>query len=170
MNKTELREHLKNLRQNLSSTERQILSQKICHQLEALDWSEVHSLHCFEPITKLGEVNATAFISTLQIKHPKIQLYTSRRINTVWEIVSWQAHSPVKPPQFDAIIVPMFGFDTSMHRIGYGGGYYDKFLTAQPQAKKIGVCFEMGKLQRIPFEPHDIPLDIIITESQTYRK
>jgi 5-formyltetrahydrofolate cyclo-ligase len=73
-------------------------------------------------------------------------------------------------PAFDVIIVPMLGFDTSLQRIGWGGGYYDKFLATQPKAKKIGVCYSIGEVERIPAEPHDIPLDMIMTERHTYKK
>ena len=63
----------------------------------------------------------------------------------------------------------MLGFDPkTLHRIGYGGGYYDQFLATQPQAQKIGVCFDHGKTENIPTEPHDIPLDVIVTEENIY--
>jgi 5-formyltetrahydrofolate cyclo-ligase len=62
----------------------------------------------------------------------------------------------------------MLGFDASLHRIGYGGGYYDRFLADQPKAKKIGVCYEVSKVGKIPAEPHDVPLDFIVSESHTY--
>jgi len=169
MNKSELRTLLKQKSLTLSDTERNILSQQICHRLEGMYWAEVHSLHCFEPITKLGEVDITAFIVSLQTQYPKIQLYTSRYIDGTWKIVSWQGHNIAQEPQFDAVIVPMLGFDPNLHRIGYGGGYYDKFLATQKHAKKIGGCFEKGKVQHIPAEPHDILLDTIITEVNTYR-
>jgi 5-formyltetrahydrofolate cyclo-ligase len=62
----------------------------------------------------------------------------------------------------------MLAFDTSLQRIGYGGGYYDRFLATQPQARKVGVCFELGKVQYVRSEPHDIPLDSIVTERRVY--
>ncbi len=75
-------------------------------------------------------------------------------------------HGGELPEQFDVIIVPMLGFDPkTMHRIGYGGGFYDKFLATQPHAKKIGVCFDLGKVDHIETEAHDVPLDLIITET-----
>ena len=168
MNKAELRDHLKQLRQNLPDTERLKLSQQICRRLEAIDWSEVRTLHCFEPIAELNEVDIAAFISDIQKQYPKIQLYSSRRIDNTWKIVSWQNHNIVQAPHFDAVIVPMLGFDTRLHRIGYGGGYYDRFLATQPQARKIGLCFELGRAQHIPAEPHDVVLDAIVTESAVY--
>jgi 5-formyltetrahydrofolate cyclo-ligase len=168
MNKADLRSHCKQLRSNLSETERLVLSQDICHRLEAIDWSGMHALHCFEPITKLGEVDTGAFIAHIQKQYPNIQLYTSRGIDDIWKIVTWQPHTRAESLQFDAVIVPMLSFDSGLQRIGYGGGYYDKFLATQPQARKIGVCFELGKLNHVPAEAHDIPLDTIVTESQIY--
>lgn len=168
MNKAELRVHLQQLRQNLPDAERLKLSQQICHRLEAIDWSEDRALHCFEPIAKLGEVDITAFISKLQKEYPKIQVYTSRKIDDEWRIVSWKNQNIVQELQFDAVIVPMLGFDTSLHRIGYGGGYYDKFLATQKKAKTIGVCFEQGKIPYVPTEAHDVALSTIVTESTVY--
>ena len=168
MNKAELRSHCKQLRSNLSEAERLVLSQSICSRLETINWSAVHALHCFESIKKLGEVDTDTFIAHIQKQYPKIQIYTSRRIDNTWKIVSWRDHTLAESLQFDAVIVPMLGFDSSLQRIGYGGGYYDKFLAAQPQTRKIGVCFEFGRLEHIPAEAHDIPLDAIVTESQTY--
>lgn len=170
MDKAELRNNLKQLRQNLSNNERLALSQQICRRLEAIDWSQVRNLHCFEPITKLGEVDITPFIATLQTQYPKIQLYTSRLIDADWKIVSWEDHGLAQTLQFDAVVIPMLGFDSSLHRIGYGGRYYDTFLATQEHAKKIGVCFEQGRVQRIPAKPHDVSLDIIVTEANVYHK
>ena len=168
MSKAELRSHLKQLRQNMPAAERLTLSQKICRRLETLDWADIRLLHCFEPIAELNEVDITDFISDIQESHPKIKIYTSRSIDSVWKIVSWQNHETTPTLKFDAVIVPMLGFDSRLHRIGYGGGYYDKFLATQPQARQIGVCFELGKVQRVPEEPHDVALDTIFTESDVY--
>ncbi len=133
-----------------------------------VDWSEVASLHCFQPLKALKEVDITPFIDRLQSEFPKIKLFTSRKIDGSWQIVAMDGERAGQQA-FDAIIVPMLGFDRRLHRLGYGGGYYDRLLAAQPRAKKIGVCFEQGKVANIPVEPHDIPLDIIATEQKIYR-
>jgi 5-formyltetrahydrofolate cyclo-ligase len=62
----------------------------------------------------------------------------------------------------------MIGFDNRLYRLGYGGGYYDALLAEQPTARMIGVCFDFGHLVRLPNDDHDIPMDIVITEQQTY--
>jgi 5,10-methenyltetrahydrofolate synthetase len=169
MNKVEIRSHLKKLRLDLPDAKRLALSQQICRRLETLDWSTARNVHYFEPIARLGEVDINTFIADLNRQYPDIQLHTSRHTEGTWTVVSRQGHSVSKSLQFDAVIVPMLGFDTNLQRIGYGGGYYDTFLATQPQARKIGICFEIGKVESIPAELHDIPLDCIITESQVYR-
>lgn len=159
--KPELRQSLKQVRLQMPAKEHQLLSQAIANRLkQAIDWSKVSTLHCFEPITSLNEVDISGFVTTLRSEYPNLKVYTPKRINNVWQIPDHEV---------DVIIVPMLGFDENLHRLGYGGGYYDRFLATQPQAQKIGVCFEAGKLNQIPVEPHDIPLDIIVTETQTYR-
>jgi 5,10-methenyltetrahydrofolate synthetase len=166
LTKIELRRALKRGRLTLPPAERQAKSTAIVGCLwQAVDWSEVTTVHCFEPIERLGEIDMTDFVAALQAEHPNIQLFTSRQVKNDWQIVSIRDAEPTVAPQFDVIIVPMLGFDANLNRLGYGGGYYDRFLAGQPQARKIGVCFELGKLDQLPAEPHDIPLDMIITES-----
>lgn len=168
MTKTELRQQLRQKRRTFSDSQRLIKSKQICKKLEQLDWSNVHSLHCYEPIMKLGEVDIRPFMLSLKRLYPRMQLYTSKSIDDAWEVILYGSSKVVNSPLLDAVIVPMLGFDRNLHRIGYGGGYYDRFLSTQTQAKKIGVCFELGKVTHIPIESHDVPLDLIISEDGIY--
>ena len=72
---------------------------------------------------------------------------------------------PVQPDETDAAIVPGIAFDTAGHRIGYGGGYYDRFLDTF-RGKRIALAYEVQVYESIPSEPHDLPVDIIITEER----
>ena len=66
----------------------------------------------------------------------------------------------------DIVIMPLLGFDNRGTRLGYGGGYYDRTLASM--SKKpilVGLAFAAQELDRIPREPHDVPLDIIVTEA-----
>lgn len=170
--KTELRKKLKRARLALMPEQRSAKSTAIVVRLwQAVDWSGVGSLYVYEPIERLGEVDITDFITALQTEYPEVQLFTSRQVNSNWHLVSLKDGKAAETIQPDVIIVPMLGFDpVSLHRIGYGGGYYDRFLASLPQARKIGVCFELGKVPAIPVEPHDISLDMIITEAAVYTK
>lgn len=73
----------------------------------------------------------------------------------------------LEPAAIDAAVVPGSVFDIHGGRLGYGGGYYDRFLQNEaPQAKRIGLAFEMQLVDKVPVEPHDQPLDILITEKR----
>jgi 5-formyltetrahydrofolate cyclo-ligase len=63
----------------------------------------------------------------------------------------------------DLILVPGLAFDSSNNRIGYGAGYYDKFLAEKSSARKIGICYDFQVKGQLPIEPHDIKMDFIIT-------
>ena len=65
------------------------------------------------------------------------------------------------------VIVPLVGFDENLHRLGYGGGYYDRFLKDM-DVKKIGVAFEAQKTEYIETSEYDIKLDCIVTEEKIY--
>ncbi len=72
----------------------------------------------------------------------------------------------VSPEQIDLILTPGVAFDRMGHRIGQGGGYYDRFLPAT-RALRVGVCHDFALLDEIPFEPHDARMDVIVTPSRT---
>jgi 5-formyltetrahydrofolate cyclo-ligase len=69
---------------------------------------------------------------------------------------------------FDVILVPCLAFDDERHRLGWGGGWYDRFLARQPNALKIGLAYQDSFITALPQEPHDIKLDMIITEDSVY--
>lgn len=69
----------------------------------------------------------------------------------------------------DLLLVPCVGFDDEGYRLGYGGGYYDRTLAAWPGTGKpvaVGVAYEACRIAALPREPHDVPLDAIVTEMQ----
>ena len=69
----------------------------------------------------------------------------------------------------DAAIVPMNGFDAQGYRLGYGGGYFDRTLDAtHPPPLAIGVAFEFAGLPSIRPQPHDVPMDFVVTEAGIY--
>lgn len=78
---------------------------------------------------------------------------------------------PVPPPEADALIpdialAPLVGWDGEGYRLGYGGGYFDRTLGAlDPRPFVIGIGFQSARLATIYPQPHDIPLDVILTEA-----
>ena len=86
----------------------------------------------------------------------------------VWNIPIPGERVPVQP---DLLIVPLVGFDGAGYRLGYGGGYYDRTLAAlAPRPRCIGIGFELGRLDSIRPQPHDIPMDAIVTEERAFRR
>lgn len=71
----------------------------------------------------------------------------------------------------DAVIVPLVGFDDAGYRLGYGGGYFDRTLAAlRRKPVVIGVAYEGAHLDTIHPQPHDVPMDWIVTERGIYRR
>jgi 5-formyltetrahydrofolate cyclo-ligase len=65
----------------------------------------------------------------------------------------------------DALLIPLVGYDAAGYRLGYGGGYYDRTLAAlAPRPFCIGVAYDDSQLETIYPQPHDIPMNIIVTE------
>jgi 5-formyltetrahydrofolate cyclo-ligase len=65
----------------------------------------------------------------------------------------------------DVIVMPLLGFDKRGTRLGYGGGYYDRTLERlSKRPRLVGIAFAAQEIDLIPHEPHDIPLDMIVTE------
>lgn len=67
----------------------------------------------------------------------------------------------------DVVIVPAVAYDVNRYRLGYGGGFYDRFLnTLKPSSITIGIAFDFQVFDYIPKESHDAQLDYIVTETQ----
>ena len=81
----------------------------------------------------------------------------------VWNIPIPASGGPVVP---DVVIAPVVGFDPGRYRLGYGGGFFDRTLAALPKKPLvIGVGYDMQAIPTIYAQPHDIPMDRIITET-----
>lgn len=66
----------------------------------------------------------------------------------------------------DVVLVPCVGFTAAGYRLGYGGGYFDRWLAAHPHVTTVGVAWSVGQLSEADFVPasHDQPLSLIVTE------
>ena len=81
-----------------------------------------------------------------------------------WNIPQPSRREVVLP---DLMLAPVLGFDAANYRLGYGGGYFDRTLaTRQPRPFVIGVGYDFGALETIFPQPHDIPLDGVLTEQR----
>ena len=182
--KNELRQDYRQLRKQLSGDEVNDLSRKITTQLGTwLKGQEgLTHFHLFFPISKFKEVN-TFYIQQLLEQQDKT-LFTSQvnreenRLDTLqlppeasffldeWGIPVPQESVRVTGIKIQVVFVPLLAYDKSGHRLGFGKGFYDRFLASLEQpVLKVGLSFFTPE-EAIPVEPHDIPLDYCITPEQ----
>lgn len=72
------------------------------------------------------------------------------------------ADEPVAQDETALVLMPGLAFDPQGHRIGYGGGFYDKFLAAEPNHPTLALCYEFQMLPKLDVEDHDIPVDAVL--------
>lgn len=72
------------------------------------------------------------------------------------------ADEPVAEDHTALVLMPGLAFDPQGHRIGYGGGFYDKFLSAEPEHPTLALCYEFQMLPHLETEDHDIPVDTVL--------
>ena len=63
----------------------------------------------------------------------------------------------------ELVLIPGMAFDTVGHRLGRGCGYYDRLLPRLPHALRVGICFPFQLVPEVPFENHDIPVQMVLT-------
>ena len=74
----------------------------------------------------------------------------------------------VAPEKIDLIIVPCLACTREGHRIGYGGGFYDRYLVSANKAAKVILCKSSFLLERVPLEDNDVSVDLVVTEEFSF--
>ena len=72
------------------------------------------------------------------------------------------ADGPIADDETALVLMPGLAFDPQGHRIGYGGGFYDKFLSKEPNHPTLALCYEFQMLPELKTEEHDIPVDTVL--------
>jgi 5-formyltetrahydrofolate cyclo-ligase len=185
--KAELRQSLKLQRRGIrEETATEVSHAIIKGRLHAMDWEHTTSLHTYVPITARKEIDTWPLLEYVWRHHPQVTTAVpvvqndEMRSIRVHRDTRWQENTlGIPEPQngiplamnylFDVVIVPVLGFDRRGHRLGYGKGHYDRFLRSQPGALTIGLAYATAEIaDMIPAEPHDVPLNVVITEQTTY--
>lgn len=171
----------------LTSIEYEQLNNRLCQNFFAhLDLSTIKVLHTFLPIKKFKEPDTWLIIDHLKKEFPEIRISVPKvsaqsndlehfyiEENIPLHLSNWGIPEPpvgTKTDLFhiDMILVPLLAFDTAGHRVGYGKGFYDKFLSALPSdCKKIGLSF-FPPAKSIEINEHDQALNIVVTPDQVF--
>ena len=183
MFKRELRKVYKLKRSSLTNTE--TLSIEIANKTLEIDIWNLQNYHVFFPIEKHKEVDSKLIIQIAQGKDknvilPKLNLESktidsflltdSTLLKTNYLGISEPFNGiQINNNQIDLVFVPLLAFDNFGHRVGYGGGYYDKFLSKCPRAIKVGLSYfdPINKIEDI--NSKDIKLDYCITPNKVYK-
>lgn len=180
--KSAIRAQISAWRQDLSTNEWSANSRSICTRLLELDQLKTaRTVHAFWPLTAKKEVDIRPLIRSLSSHNIRVYLpivdgnellhglYTKKED---FKLNSFGGFEPRPDPTFvmedvDCILVPALAADLSGNRIGYGKGFYDRFLS-ESKALKIAPIFAIQLVQGIPSEPYDVPVDILVTELDVY--
>ena len=179
--KNSLRRSYLTARNSLTQLEIQSKSHLINQRLiNFVPWQDLGLVHLYLPVLDNNEVDTLPTIKhirsnyeKLRIAVPKVEpahtlshhlLTAATKLETnIWGIPEPVGNSNVEAEQIDLVIAPMIIFDKTGHRIGYGKGYYDRFLAqCRPATRKIGLCY-FDPVAKIEVEPTDISMDAVIT-------
>jgi 5-formyltetrahydrofolate cyclo-ligase len=183
MHKSELRKTMLQRRRALSIDEVAVRSQRIADlffQQFALKAGQ--TVHVFLPIIKNNEVNTWPIIERLRLEYPEVQVVVpvtdaaqnvlthhhlteeSVLVENAWGIPEPQDAQIVHAHEVDVVLIPLLAFDKKGHRVGYGKGFYDRFLAdCRPDVVKVGLSLEPPVERIADPNRYDVPLDFAIT-------
>ena len=162
-----------------------LISQQFFQQFPVAEWVW---LHVFLPIPQQHEPDTWRIIHRIWAEFPQVQLAVpvvqadgqSLRhyhltpqtvlIPNRWGIPEPAEAAEMPPSRFDAVLVPLLACDQAGHRVGYGKGFYDRFLAeCRPEAQRIGLAFEAPIPQITDVLVTDEALDACVTPEQVWR-
>ncbi|MDB5211397.1 MAG: 5-formyltetrahydrofolate cyclo-ligase [Sediminibacterium sp.] len=187
MNKQELRQLYQIKRAEIHSKERLRLDDLLLLQFQQFDYSDVQTVLTYWPLANKSEPNTHLFSGYLRHMLPGMVLaypltdplsleMTALAIHedTIYHTNAWGITEPkegevIDPTQIDLIFVPLLAYDTKGYRVGFGKGFYDRYLArCREDIVKIGFSY-FGPVDEIAdTDQFDVPLTYCITPQQTY--
>ena len=173
--RTLLRNSRNNLDKNYILNSSTIITQKLIKFIESRpNITTIMSYMSFENEVKTNEINNFILDSKRNLILTKIFNDEIIPIKANFDSKMQTGSLGIKEPlgesyndSIDLFIVPGLGFDKSGNRIGFGKGYYDRFLDTK-NTYKIGICFDIQLIDSVPVDYHDKKMDVIITDSKEF--
>ena len=185
MDKSQIRTQYKEFRKELSEIEVMDKSLLIANRCLELPVWEEQIFHLFLMLEDQNEVDTAIILTLLQEKDkevvvPRIADAEQLQHFLLTDQTRFQKNAlgipepvsgiEIEASKIDVVFVPLLAFDDKGHRVGYGKGYYDRFLTTcRPNCIKIGLSFFEKEQDSFIIEPTDIPLDYCVTPEKIYR-
>ncbi|WP_407429988.1 5-formyltetrahydrofolate cyclo-ligase [Arcticibacter sp.] len=174
-------------RKELHPEELEVLSERIAANFFSLSLGHVRYLHIYYPIPGKQEIDSLFIgerirrdFKPIKLVLPKSDLRSCTLKHILWEdstplaMNAWGITEPlsgeeVSAETLDLIIIPLLACDSEGNRLGYGKGFYDRFLaTCRQDALKVGLSYFEPQGEVIPHENHDIPLDLCVTPERIH--
>ncbi len=173
MDKKTLRNIFLNERLNMPKQEHKMLNLMLVDGLiDVLKDHDFKRVAIFYPME--GEIDVRRLAKYYDVAYPKV---TKQGLVFYHEVKTFAPSSfgvmepidgkPLNKDAIDAVIVPGIVYDDGLYRLGYGKGYYDRYLQDYP-GLSVGVVFEKFRVEALPNEAHDIPVDVLVTDNQIY--
>ncbi len=192
MTKGEIRTYQKKRRSELSEEQRHFFDEDILHQLQEMEGfkncKRIFTYVSFESEIDTLSIIKEAFLLGKQVYIPKVEAHgiefyeikslegLHRSSYGILEPIGSKEHrfaslSTSKGLVENLMLLPGLAFDLSGNRIGYGAGYYDKYLALQPSDTfhKVALAYDFQVIERVPAEEFDICADVIITPTSIYQ-
>ena len=175
MNKQELRSAIRTRKRAMTEEEIERRSRSLCQKfLESDAYRACRTLYGYLPYNqevRTVPILAQALADGKQVAVPKVYgddmkfivltdlTQVSRGYAGIPEPI---ADEPVAEDETALVLMPGLAFDPQGHRIGYGGGFYDKFLSREPNHPTLALCYEFQMVEHLETEEFDIPVDTVI--------
>lgn len=175
MNKQELRSAIRARKRAMTQEEIQIRSDALCQKfLESDAYRRASTLYGYLPYNqevRTWPILERAIADGKRVAVPKvygdemkfIYLEDLTQVEKGYSgIPEPIADGPVAEDKTALVLMPGLAFDPQGHRIGYGGGFYDKFLSREPEHPTLALCYEFQMVEKLETEQFDIPVDEVI--------
>ncbi len=175
MDKKTLRKKIRELKREMTPEQIQGKSNRLCEMFLASDFyrnaQTVYGYMSYNQEVRTTPILEQALKDGKRVAVPKIYgdemkfLYVtdlSRVELSSFGIPEPVADEPIAEDTTALVLMPGVAFDTEGHRIGYGGGYYDKFLAKEPEHPTVALCYDFQIVQELPVEDYDIPVDLVL--------
>ena len=189
MTKAELRKNYLARQRNLSPVERIGKSEQISNQFfRAFDLSGINFLHCFIAIEKFNEIDTNFIFQKIWREFPRIETLVPRvnfhagnienlkfapeaeLVKNAWEIFEPTHDETIETEKIDLVLIPLLCFDRKGFRIGYGKGFYDRFLkNCRADCLKIGLGYFAVVEEISDAQEFDVKLDFCVTPEKVWQ-
>ena len=175
MDKPALRQYIRTLKQQMTEAEIDQKSQLLCSMLLDSDLyrnaKSIYGYMNYNQEVRTQDLLKQAMRDGKRVAIPKCY---GKEMRFIWiDDLSQTVKSscgipepihdtPVADDSTALVLLPGIAFDATGHRIGYGGGYYDKFLAVEPNHPSVALCYDFQLLKQLPTDEYDIPADLVL--------